>query len=501
MKRIVCLLLCLTLMLPFAVASAVEYTLPEKLQRQIDFGNGVKGALTVSVEGDNKWAELLAPLKDVPLQLRGIRTEGKFQYQIYAVDGENQVGLTQLYGDDQSVYLRSALLPETLLTMSTGGDIVDRLLRGDAANPSWYSAAMNMLSVSDSTWADAWEPALAPYEEQVELWLNDYAKAPSVKRDENGAGTMLVRFEIPAEAVKMETKVILEKLLQDEALLPLLRAQMTLEQQAAYLTPNLMYYYIQAIDALPLEGTVILERELTTKGVIIGSALTFPMPENESGWTELSLESADKTTTVTLTSDTGSMSLRVEKTSHTAESVRYQGVWRSTPVSSEETLASIGFVATRIHSLDVDAELRSHDITTWDIRLQPDLSHLAENDPARADYLDFDPVTLNVKLHYSSKNAQFSPTTLEASVAAAWSKGSAKLSAVIKTYSPWVLETWPTEGARDVAELSAEELTRLATDLGLNGLVALASLQPDPLPQPAEATQTDMSAASATDLT
>lgn len=503
MKKIVCLLLCLTMLLPFATASAVEYTLPEKLQRQIDFGNGVKGSLIVNLEGNSEWAKLLAPMKDVPLQLRGIRTEGKFQYQIYAVDGENQVGLTQLYGDDQAVYLRSALLPETLLMLPVGGDLLDTLLRGEKANPSWYSAAMNILSVPDSVWEEKWQPVLAGYESQIEMSLNDYALPPSVKRDENGVGTMLVRFEVPGEAVKAGTKALLEQALQDETLLSLLRAQMTQEQQAIYLEPNLMYFYAQAIDALPLEDTVILEREMTTKGEVKRSTLTFPLPENENGWSEVTLETADKTTVIRLNSAGGNMVLQLEETAHTAESAGYRGAWRWVPADSLEMPVAIGFTATKIHSLDVDAELRSHDITTWAIHLEPDLSHLAEDDLTRSAYLTFDPIDLNLKLHYFSKNAQFSPTTLDVAVVAAWPGSTAQISMAIKTYSPWVLENLPTSGAKNVLNMDTEELGSLVTDLGLNGLVALSAMQPEPLPLPDTATQTDMpaEAASQTDLT
>ena len=52
MKKLISLVLAGILALFAATAFAVEYTLPEKLQRQIEFGNGLKGTLRVTEEGD-----------------------------------------------------------------------------------------------------------------------------------------------------------------------------------------------------------------------------------------------------------------------------------------------------------------------------------------------------------------------------------------------------------------------------------------------------------------
>ena len=105
MKKVLCLLLCLMLTAAVLPASAVEYSLVEKLQRQIDFGNGLKGTLTLSFDGDAEWLQLIAPLNGVTWQIRSIQDKNDpnvFQRQIYTLNGEEQVGLTQLYGDGQN---------------------------------------------------------------------------------------------------------------------------------------------------------------------------------------------------------------------------------------------------------------------------------------------------------------------------------------------------------------------------------------------------------------
>ena len=53
MKKLICLLLSVMLVALCTTAMAkVEYTLLEKWQRQVDFGNGIKGTLKVNVDGD-----------------------------------------------------------------------------------------------------------------------------------------------------------------------------------------------------------------------------------------------------------------------------------------------------------------------------------------------------------------------------------------------------------------------------------------------------------------
>lgn len=474
MKKLISLVLAVVLALCAATAFAVEYTLPEKLQRQIEFGNGLKGTLQVSVEGDGEWAKLLSPMNGAEIQLRGIHKDDSFQYQAYTLNGEEQVGLTQLYGDSQMMYLRSELLPDTLLSLSTGGDVINKLLGGgEDENPTWYSAAMNLLTVPATSWEERWLPVLDKYDSMMEMWLNDYAAEPVVNREKDSASTMIIRYDIPVEAVKAQTKVLMEQFLQDEELLTLLRAQLTPAQQAIYLNANLMYYYEQAIDSLNLDGTIGLERELTTKGEMNSTTITLPMPENDEGWEQVTLEQQKNTTIVTWDGEKASVIVALEKTLSTGESAAYRGSLRVAPAEEDAQALSVAFTATSIHSNTVDDDTRRHDVTTWSISIQPDA-----NEDAEENIISFEPMSLEARIHLHSKQANLNATTLAIDCTAQLPGGTADVAFEIKTASPWVLETLPTTGAVSMETMTAEERIQALTDIALNGLVSLAAMNP-----------------------
>lgn len=485
MKKFLCLMMCLVLVLTTATAfAAVEYSLLEKWQRQVDFGNGVKGTLNVAVSGEAEWAKLLAPLSGMPLQIRAIHADDNFQYRIYAEDGEEMLGLTQLYGNDEAIYLKSDLLPDTLLTLATGGDWMDRVM-SKGENPSLHSAAMNILSIPQTSWESKWLPALSAYEAAIELWLENYASAPSVKRSEDGSATVLVRYDIPADAVKAQIKALWGNVLQDAILLPLLRTQMNEEQQAAYLNEHLKYHYDKVIDDLALNGNVVLEREMTAKGDAVRTDMTFPL--DMEGFTNLQVKQLGSTTTVVLTGAERSLELEWTETAALAGSTSYQGKVRMLPADAAQKGVAAAFTLVEIKSSTTDEDTRSHDVTNWVVKLEQDAEATGDS------WTSFEPVEINAKVHLHSKAMQNMPTTMEIEMGV--KRPDAELSAVLslKTSSPWVLDNLPTEGAVDVAALTEEERAQKFIDLGMNGLTMLLMMNQEAMPVP-EATTTDLAA-------
>ena len=227
MKKFLCLALCMALVFASATALAAEYTLAEKWQRQVAFGNGVKGTISLSVSGEAEWAQLLSPLNGAEIEVRAIQKDGRKQYRLYAVKGEDLVGLTRLFSQDNELYLISDLLPDVILRLSTGGDLINLLTGGKEGDaPNWYSAALSLLEIPETTWAEKWAPVLARYEKELELWLESFASAPSVKRDGDIA-TVLARYDIPAEGLKAQMKALWQEMLTDAELQELMQGQLT----------------------------------------------------------------------------------------------------------------------------------------------------------------------------------------------------------------------------------------------------------------------------------
>lgn len=466
MKKLICLLLSVMLVALCTTAMAkVEYTLLEKWQRQVDFGNGIKGTLKVNVDGDADWAKLLAPLKDVPMEIRAIHDGDTFQYRLYVEKGEEMLGLTQLYGDQQTVYLKSDLLPDALLSLNAGGDVLNTLAGVTAQqNPSLYSAMLNLLNIPQTSWDGKWVPALKPYESAIELWLESYASSPSVLRGEDGSATVLVRYDVPADAVKAQLKGLWSNVLQDGTLLPLLQAQLNQAQQETYLDANWLYYYEQVIDALPLEGSVVLEREMTAKGDTLRTDMVFPLAQD--GWSSLTIHQAEEATSFQLQGSEKELALDLEKTV-SGDSGNYQGKLRYVPADKAQKAAALAFTLVETKTTAVDEDTRSHDMTTWKLNIQPDGDYTGEG------WETITPAEVNLQLHLHSKSQQSSPVTVAVSADVKLAEAQIAVELELMTRSKWVMDSLPTEGAVDVASLSTEEVTRKLADLGLNGLTMI----------------------------
>lgn len=476
--RFLCLTLCLTLL--GSTALAVEYTMPEKMRRQIDSGSGLKGAVTLAVAGGSEWLDLLLPFTGANLQVRYITTDGQFQAQIYALDDQDQQrALTQAYGDAEHLYLRSALLPDTVLSMPLGSALMDTILGGEGSNPTIYSAVQALFSMPSEGWESEWLPALEPYENALELWLTDYAAQPSIHRTENGSSSMTLRYDIPADALKAAIKATMNQALKDHTLMTLLDAVLSPEQQAVYANPDLGYFYDAVIDALPLEGSLTLERTLSTLGDMLSTTLTMPLPDNDRDWSTLTYEFTPRESSLTLTGAFQTVTLVIRETASMSDRTVWNGALRYLPVEGTPIAAS--YSLSKQFSTSTDDDNRTHEQTQWQLRINPDLSHLAEDDPTRADYPDFEEISITLNAHYSSKSQYNDPTTLEATFSAELPSLTLDAAMTFKTSSPWVLSDLPTNATTDqILELTPERIEALLTSFARNAAITMTSLSDSP---------------------
>ena len=270
LKRILSVLLCAALLLGGTALAAKEddYTLPELLYQQFAVQDyPIRGSVAVTASGTASWLDFLLPLTASTLHVRLLNLEDSddFQYQVFSQDDSgSQQGLTQLYRVGDTLYLRTDVLPDVLLSMP--------LAESGKSNPSFYSVLAEMMAQPDILWESMWQPALEEYLNELELWLADYAAEPDTMT-ENGELVMRVSYVIPADDVKEQTKLMWKQALYDETLLALLRPMMTEEQQAAYLNPALGYFYDACIDALPLSGDLRLSRKFSARGDTLSVAV------------------------------------------------------------------------------------------------------------------------------------------------------------------------------------------------------------------------------------
>ena len=224
LKRILSVLLCAALLLGGTALAAKEddYTLPELLYQQFAVQDyPIRGSVAVTASGTASWLDFLLPLTASTLHVRLLNLEDSddFQYQVFSQDDSgSQQGLTQLYRVGDTLYLRTDVLPDVLLSMP--------LAESAKSNPSFYSVLAEMMAQPDILWESMWQPALEEYLNELELWLADYAAEPDTMT-ENGELVMRVSYVIPADDVKEQTKLMWKQALYDETLLTLLRPMMT----------------------------------------------------------------------------------------------------------------------------------------------------------------------------------------------------------------------------------------------------------------------------------
>ena len=482
MKKLICLVLCLAMVMTSSLALAREYTMSEKLMRQLEKGSGLKGTVTLDVSGEAEWAKLLAPMSGLPIELRAIgkETGDVFYHQLFTMKGEDQHDLLTLFSDGKKLLVTSPLLPGTALTMQTAGDALGTLMSGGAEkNPNWYSALANMMAIPEDTWTEDWEPKLAKYYSQIEMWLSGFGAAPSVMHTEKGETRMLIRYEVPAKALKKELVTLVKAVLEDNALLSLVREQLTDAQRLAYLHPDLLWYYEEIVNAMPLTGSAVLEREITIVGDVVRTKLIFPLAAAEGGWNTLQVEQEGEDTSLSLQGDEKTLQLVLKGAKESVESASWQGIVRMIPAATtdEEKAVSAAFDVKKFTSTSVDNDTREHVVTNWEVTIQSDLSHLAEGDPARASYMDFAPVTAKAKVHFHSKNAQTSPTTLEVDGEVVLPDAVLGVQVNVKSAAPWAIPNLEIAEGEDIIAMTAERRAELLS--ALLGAVA-------PLNAPAE---------------
>lgn len=476
MKRLIACLLAAVMLLGTAMA-AEEYTLSEKIGLQMEDGSGLKGSMTISATGEADWAKAVAAVASGDYQLRAIRSGEGYVCELYAADGDAKKAVTTLYAEGDTIEMTSALLPDMPLTVATDSTLLDMLFgASETGNPTWYGVAEKLLGIDDTEWDAQWETALAPYYTDIEVWMLQYSAAPVITEDANGETLLEMRYEIPAKAVGEEILAIVQKALQDEALMTLLRPQMTDEQAAAYLSAERLYHYENVLKALPLEGSIIMERTVTTMGDDLKSSITVPLLENSDGWKTLSVQDTAGDYVITAASETRTVTLGIasEETETGSETVV---TWKDIPAAlSVESMATAWkLTVTETVETRTDPDTRAHEITTWAFALEQDLSHLASDDASRNAYAPVEPVSGTVTLHLSSKNSNSSPTTAALDVALTIGSNTLTVSGQVKTASPWVVNAWTALEGEEITAMDEARLTALWDTFRQNAVDALSA--------------------------
>ena len=445
----------LALCLPAAAAPATEvnYTVGEKLLKQMQAGSGFTGTLTFTATAvPGREAEAVTTIKPVVFDVGYIfvredlaaKTPAESRLTLALKDGENAVGSAELAFKEGAMYLKSVLTGDGWYsltgTAAAGADTdtgamaksMQGVLSGTALpGLSAFAAGLTaQLAGADLAKLDA---ALEPYATKTDLWIEAYRQNALLGKADDGSTTMTVDYDIPGAAIKAQLKQLVMDMLADQELLPRLAALLPDGTAERFLNPALQNYYFYAIDQLPLKGAMVITRTVNLKGETLALDIDLPLYDAKGGAVMLKYNrhkgSGDlpDENAIVLTGD--SLVLRADYQTYntlTGTTV-YQGTILRQPLGAEAFEVGAEDAATQVaaktlsaaFTLSVqqteatDAEGKTTQTFATELNLTPEYTPETPDDvPAdptdaqRAQYLVFSPMDLRLSAAFGSGQAQ-----------------------------------------------------------------------------------------------
>lgn len=285
MKRLLALLLAaLILALP---ALALDYTLEEKLFKQVKDGSGFKLRLEFEKKGgafgllsDAQNALVAALLNGSQLQLHSLRGVGTIKGRqdvelALTRDGQGLMDLRFLRNAQHQSLSSSLFGGATYADLRDGGGLMALLL---GEQPPWPPVEGMLLrfASAESTWQTEANKKLEEYSLKLSVFLANYTTTQQIRDAANQTLTQ-VKVQVPAGELKEQIKRLLGLMYQDQALLALLSREMTARESTAFLQPEMLAGFSAALDAFPMRGEVLSQRLINAQGQVVDNRLTLPL--------------------------------------------------------------------------------------------------------------------------------------------------------------------------------------------------------------------------------
>lgn len=533
LKRFLCVLLCLMLAIPAALAETAD-TLPKRFIRQLSGGNGARGYISVTASGVAEWLNMLMPFTATDIQVRAIgqkqgdlsesiTDDDEWQIRFYAKDeAGKEVGTSWLFGDPQGVYFKSELLPDTMLKLPVEQvHLLYQLFKGEFSelffafdpmelkgtgangNTAAYQAIANVLGIAEEEWTADWLPVLEKYFQHLELWLAGYGES-SIVSENPGKLTMSAAYTVPADEFKTEAKYIIGQMMYDNELQELLIPHVTMEQRITYLNPQMVYFYEACIDSLALEGDITLSREMSALGEVVSTTISLPLPglpekvtgpvnaamqkllglpydDLLNGASRLTLHQNGTERQMTVHCDQRTFTVNAVETAQD-NGAALTGTLEIVPVEgSQEQPVSAAFTTSHSHRIWQDEKYLDHDTVEMQLSVKP----VTEDDAA------FKPVAIGFTLDYrNNPNQQDSPVQVNLNVNAELPDALVAVEAVMRITTQMTMEQLSAEGAQDASLMTEEAKDQLLQAFVQNAATMMSSLYGNPAEAaPAEPTE------------
>ena len=287
MKRLIALLLLAATPLAVLPALGADYTLDEKLFKQVKDGSGLRITIKTQKSGgdfsllspeDNALLRTLLPGAELSIRyLRGVGVlKGQEEMELVLTKNGQAIGEMRLLKDNQFEQLTSAFFGAVRYVDRRDGGALMALLSGE--DPTWppVEGVLLKLNTAESTWQGEVARKLDAYSLKLTLWLQAFTQSQNQYDAQNNPQTRII-ITVPASQLKAQIKQLLVDAYNDPELLALLAREMDARQAAAYLQPSMRDSFSQSLDRLPLTGDMVSERLLNAQGQVVENKLILPL--------------------------------------------------------------------------------------------------------------------------------------------------------------------------------------------------------------------------------
>ena len=297
-KRIFALVLALVCLCTSCAFAAADYTVAEKLMKQLWAGSGFSGTLKLSFETPSVSTAKPIVLDADYIYVRpaeGISEEHRVDVELR--DGETVRSDMHVQFASDALSLQSSLLGKDWYTFGeTEGTSAAQTAATEGAQavlgvtgvPSVARTALTLLAELGSE--DQLAEVMEPYKTRIDVWIEGYRQDAVLDKLSDGTTTMSVHYAVSPAAIKAEVKQLVLDMLADTRLINLLSDRLSEDEARLFLSPSLQSWYFRVIDDIPLIGDLTISRTVTLKGDTLHLKLALPLFDAASGSAMLTYE-------------------------------------------------------------------------------------------------------------------------------------------------------------------------------------------------------------------
>lgn len=523
LRRLLSCLMALGLLFSGAFAETVsdlDYTVEEKLLKQLQAGSGFQGTLTIestAVEGreSDAWTTIKPLTIDVGYiyvredTSKNTKPENRLTFSF--VDGEKTLGTAELALSEGLLALKSSLLGDGWYTLDEnaatavmeGDGQADGMIgqevrdfQAQTALPGLAAFAAGLIGHIGDTDASKWTDLLDPYTTKIDLWLEGYRQDAILGKSDDGTTTMEIDYQIPASAIKAQLKQMVMDLLADSSLLAALSAVVPDEDLKTFLDPQQQNYYFYTIEELPLKGNLELSRTVSLMGETLALSLSLPLYDSKGGEATLSYRrnqgggDLPEENSIELTSDTKQIRLNYQMYQTMDGTTVYQGTLLrqalgtqafevgAEPAGNGQKTFSAAFTLSTQTTEDAKNPGNNTLKRSFHLTLAPEYTPedstddvIAPTEAQAEEYSVFQPIDIALDSTFTSGQAKNAATSLDATLAISGEEmpQTITLSFSGKSTGKWTPDTVDTQSATSLDGMNQTALNALLAQVAVKG--------------------------------